>query len=135
MDFVARGTCNIAALVCTSLPVHAFHIFLVAGKTSRILYFYIARRVGTGGCSLGSEKDVRDFFGLVFRCWLLPVFFGLAMTRLTGGGMGIRPDTMFILIEKQNRLGFGFVVAFGTHRVLFQGCRRPLGLSGQRGRH
>lgn len=46
VDFVARGTCYVAALVCTTLPVRAVCILVVAGETGIILYCCVARCVG-----------------------------------------------------------------------------------------
>src|SRR5450759_4639642 len=51
VDFVAKGTCYVAALVCTSLPVRTFCILFVTGEAGFTLYCCVARRVGARGSS------------------------------------------------------------------------------------
>lgn len=116
VDFVARGTCYVAALVCTSLPVRTFCILIVTGETGFILYCCIAWRVRAGCSSFCSKKNIRSCAPLLIRI-TIQVFFALAVARLAIGSAGIRLDTMFGLIDSQDRFSLTFIMAPRADRI------------------
>lgn len=124
MDFVARGTGYITALVCTALPVRAACILAMAGEADFVLRRCSARQKAARRAFPVAEKHVRR--GAPFlRCIAMQMLFTLAVARLAGRCARISLDPVLGLINGENWLRLIFIVASGTDRVPVRGrnCR------------